>query len=132
MSEERNQNMTENEIIQYLKDNKKNGVAYHFMPEEVKTWCDSHIKDLLYFDYDNDSFEAYYEASIICENEVVALSDDYTKPVPIINLKLNIDELKIIKYVLEEGLDWDLFENDKKSIFAMLDKINALILIREL
>lgn len=31
--------MKENEIIQYLKNNRSKGVAFAFMPESVKEWC---------------------------------------------------------------------------------------------
>lgn len=31
--------MTENEIVQYLKENKNKGVMFTFMPKEVREWC---------------------------------------------------------------------------------------------
>lgn len=31
--------MTEQEIINFLKENKAKGVGFAFMPEEVKNWC---------------------------------------------------------------------------------------------
>lgn len=34
--------MSENEIIEYLKQNKEKGVAPAFMPQEVKDWCKKH------------------------------------------------------------------------------------------
>ena len=34
----------EDGIIQYLKDNKKEGRVFKFMPEEVRNWCNSNVK----------------------------------------------------------------------------------------
>lgn len=34
--------MTELEIINYLKENGTKGVAYGFMPQDVRKWCKDH------------------------------------------------------------------------------------------
>ena len=38
--------MTEQEVIEYLKNNRNNGVAFSFYPLEVKKWVKEHINDL--------------------------------------------------------------------------------------
>lgn len=35
--------MTEQEIIDYLKENKTRGVAFAFMPSEVQKWCENNL-----------------------------------------------------------------------------------------
>ena len=55
--------MTEQEIIDYLKENKNKGVAFAFMPEDVKEWCrnryDRSIFMTPYEDYATGSAEEY-------------------------------------------------------------------------
>lgn len=46
--------MTENQIIQYLRDNKLNGVAFCFMPKEVQAWCKNNYHSKLFFYYNLD------------------------------------------------------------------------------
>lgn len=38
--------MTEQEIIEYLKENKNKGVAFGFMPEEVQIWAKNNSREL--------------------------------------------------------------------------------------
>lgn len=72
--------MTEQEIINVLKENKTKGVAYTFMPEDVRDWVHDHFKEpkLLYL-------APYGKWDLFCEaddfddydNVVFALPDDY-------------------------------------------------------
>lgn len=39
--------MTELEIVDFLKDNKKLGICFLYMPEEVRNWCEKHMKDVV-------------------------------------------------------------------------------------
>lgn len=66
--------MTEQEIIDYLKNNKNEGRIISFMPEEVKRWCEEHIKELLVW----QSHRWYkFDAVDICTDDAVTLPDDY-------------------------------------------------------
>lgn len=47
--------MTEQEVIQYLRNNRKNGVAYGFMPVDVRRWCDKNRRSLTYFSLVDDN-----------------------------------------------------------------------------
>lgn len=71
--------MTEQEIVNVLKENKEKGVAYLFLPEEVKDWVSEHFAEpkLLYLNplgnwekFDVCSFDDY-------DNIVFALPADY-------------------------------------------------------
>lgn len=69
--------MTEQEIIEYLKKNKKEGRILAFMPEEVRKWCEEHIceehiKELLVW-----QSHRWYDAEDICTDDVVTLPDNY-------------------------------------------------------
>lgn len=66
--------MTEQEIIDYLKRNKKEGRILSFMPEEVKRWCEKHKKELLVWQ-SNSWYE--FDADDICTDDAVTLRDDY-------------------------------------------------------
>lgn len=71
--------MTEEEIIQYLKMNKKIGIVFKFMPEEVKDWCRKYSKKLYWYDTDtlvdcwsNGGFEKRLDG-----DKVYTLSEDF-------------------------------------------------------
>lgn len=64
--------MTEQEVIEYLKNNKNEGRIISFMPEEVKRWCEKHIKELLVW-----QSHRWYDAVDICTDDVVTLPIDY-------------------------------------------------------
>lgn len=74
--------MTEQEIIDYLKKNKKEGRILAFMPEEVRDWCEKHLcekhlKELLVW----QSHRWYkFDADDICTDDAVTLPDDYPYP----------------------------------------------------
>jgi hypothetical protein len=66
--------MTEQEIIDYLKKNKSEGRIISFMPEEVKRWCEEHLKELLVWQNHRwYKFDVVY----ISTNDAVTLPDDY-------------------------------------------------------
>ena len=73
--------MTEQEIINILKENKTKGVAYLFMPEEVSEWVWKHLTEprLLYLNPRGDweEFNARCTDDYEYENVVFALPDDY-------------------------------------------------------
>lgn len=121
--------MTEQEIVNYLKDNKTEGRIFLFMPEEVRKWCRKHYSSLHYYVYEDGIFETMNNSNgdDICDNEIIGLPDEYEIEVPIVFLKFNIEELEIIYHALNSGLDLDIFR-DKDNVFPVVDKIhNALL-----
>ena len=46
--------MTENEIIQYMKDNRKNGIIFALMPQIIQNWCIQN-ENKLPFEYFNNN-----------------------------------------------------------------------------
>ena len=74
--------MTENEIIQILKDNKEKGIGYRFLPEEVQKWIyDNFYKDyLVYFNYQG-KWVSIDETNLIntsnYQNHIFSLSEDF-------------------------------------------------------
>ena len=121
--------MTEQEIIEYLKGNKKEGRIFLFMPEEVRRWCRKHYSSLHYYVYEDGIFESMVisNGDEICDNEIIGLPDNYEIEVPTVFLKFNLEELKLIDHALNEGLDLDIFR-DKDILFPIVYKIhNALM-----
>jgi len=116
--------MTEQEIVNYLKDNKTEGRIFLFMPEEVRKWCRKHYSSLHYYVYEDGIFESMNisNGDEICDNEIIALPDDYVIEVPTVFLKFNLEELKLIEHALNEGLDFDIYEN-KDIIIPLAVKI---------
>lgn len=68
--------MTTNEIIQYLKDNKYNCVAFKGMPSEVREWCRKSSGCLQFLDTSGSWNPAVFGKP--GENFVYCLSPDYT------------------------------------------------------
>lgn len=66
--------MTEQEIIEYLKENKNEGKILSFMPEEVRKWCEINKKELLVWQ-SNSWYK--FDADNICTDDAVTLPDDY-------------------------------------------------------
>lgn len=66
--------MTEQEIVDYLKKNKSEGRIISFMPDEVKRWCEEHLKELLV--WQSHRWHKFNNCDI-CRNDVVTLYDDY-------------------------------------------------------
>lgn len=48
--------MDENEIIEYLKDNRGKGVMFAFMPEAVRRWCHEHEDEPVFCFYSVNSW----------------------------------------------------------------------------
>lgn len=78
--------MNEKEIIEYLKQNKEKGIAFNFMPEEVKNWCKSNNADLMVYDDDWSTFDWFDKRHVYC------LPEDYK---PKQRLKPDWEEFKI-------------------------------------
>ena len=68
--------MTENEIINILKENKTKGIAFGFMPKEVKEWCSKNDSNLVYYSVNGTWFSGD-NRSIFDMNEIVALPDSF-------------------------------------------------------
>lgn len=72
--------MNEQEVIDFLKNNKTKGIAVAFLPTEVRQWCCDHSSSLIYFQKnnvwnDNSASDVLFEA-----NEIVALPEDFKLP----------------------------------------------------
>lgn len=69
--------MNENEIISYLKENRKNGVIYDFMPSDVRCWCSEHRDESIFYFY-STGYGWHYRCSIDCNGtSVYTLPEDY-------------------------------------------------------
>lgn len=71
--------MTEQEIINILKENKDKGIAYLFLPEEVWNWIEENFNDqkLMYLK-PNGRWEFFSETDFDdYDNVIFALPDDY-------------------------------------------------------
>lgn len=69
--------MTEQDIVKYLKQNKEKGVAFAFMPEEVKAWCEKN-KDKQIFKSFNDYDWGCETGAIHCYGDYIyTLSENY-------------------------------------------------------
>ena len=76
--------MTESEIVDFLKDNKKNGIAFAFMPEEVRNWMKTQsITNFNIYGYDSMTHECKWheitnpDYKINYENDVYCLKQEY-------------------------------------------------------
>ena len=77
--------MTEQEIINYLKENKNKGVAFGFMPKDVKDWLEDNKKLLedallIYKDTDLGWYKARYKARIdnlFINTHILAIDDSF-------------------------------------------------------
>jgi len=74
--------MTEQEIVQILKDNKEKGIGYNFLPEEVQKWIYENFykKILVYFDYQG-KWTSIDETNLIDTSEylnhIFSLTEDF-------------------------------------------------------
>ena len=129
ISKKGEKHMNEQEIVNYLKDNKTEGRIFLFMPEEVRKWCRKHYSSLHYYVYEDGIFESMNisNGDEICDNEIIGLPDEYEIEVPTVFLKFNLEELRILEHALNEGLDLDIFEN-KDIVFPVTDKVCHAIL----
>lgn len=94
--------MTEQEIIKYLKENRTKGVAFNFMPEEVKHWCGYNSADKIFNVYNGLCLEPG-SVNRFDGRYVYYLSEDY--------------ELKH-----EFKPDWQEFNIDEDGYFEFEDK----------
>lgn len=72
--------MTENEIIQILKDNKEKGIAFGFLPDEVIQFALKHKENLKFHDDEGfwiDMECQYKEGYEISIHEIVCLTEDF-------------------------------------------------------
>lgn len=68
--------MTEQEIVNYLKENKNKGVAFSFMPQEVRDWCEDHKNNTIFCAYWQNGWCEGIDINCYA-HEVYALPDDY-------------------------------------------------------
>lgn len=101
--------MTEQEIIEYLKKNKKEGRILSFMPKEVREWCEEHKKELLVW-----QSECWYkfDADDICSDDAVTLPDDY----------------KVKEESKGEWVEFDIDKNGDFEISGITDDKNITII----
>lgn len=69
--------MTEKEIIQYLKDNKKNGIIYAFMPEDVKNWIQQKCFNVELLIWCNSDWEVLHGDETFDEDRLIALPENF-------------------------------------------------------
>ena len=72
--------MTENEIIQILKDNERNGIAFGFLPDEVIQFALKHKENLKFYDSEGfwiDTECQHKEGYKISVYEIVCLNEDF-------------------------------------------------------
>jgi hypothetical protein len=94
--------MEEKEVIQYLKDNMKKGISFHFMPKEVQDWITKNYRDCAYLNDDGIWDRATNHVSDINDiwaSDVYALIEGY-EPKP-----------------EEPKGEWVEFEINQKGIF---------------
>ena len=100
--------MTEQEIIDYLKNNKKEGRILAFMPEEVKEWCEKHREEL--FVWRSHRWSVFEDAVNICTSDAVTLPDDY-------KVKEEPEGGEWVEFDIDKNGDFDVcgIANDKNS-----------------
>lgn len=105
--------MTEKEIIDVLKANIEEGVAFHFLADEIKDWVKKHIHEVVIFNGTDDNKAEYWGNVVngiapLTEFSVVALRDDYG---------------------LKEG-KWVDFDIDEEGFFKVSNRYNTSIPFR--
>lgn len=73
--------MTEQEIISCLKENRKKGVAFAFMPSEVQEWCAKHFSERIFYIVDEGKWGCK-ETSIMCSPDSLYCLDADYEPEP--------------------------------------------------
>lgn len=117
--------MTEQEIVEYLKENKHKGVGFAFMPNAVKEWCKVHRDENLFIVYRGGIWDI---DSCTCRNfnGIYSLQDDYEqKP----EFKAHYEEFEIDKegfFRIMKGSDIIYYHwfNWQKFIRENFDKYN--------
>jgi hypothetical protein len=68
--------MTEEEIVQYLKTNRNIGVAFRFMPEEVRRWCNENTFDVEYYSSLDGWKKIHNPELLFTPTDIVCLPED--------------------------------------------------------
>lgn len=70
--------MTEKEIIEFLKKNEINHIAFSFMPLEVQSWCLKHKDEEIFQVIDTEVWNAVSNnRNLVREIQVICLTEDY-------------------------------------------------------
>lgn len=69
--------INEQAIIKYLKENKYKGVAFGFMPQDVKDWCLKHRFDKFLNVFDDDAWIVPDSALLCYSSDIYCLPEDY-------------------------------------------------------
>ena len=109
--------MIESEIVDFLKDNKKNGIAFAFMPEEVRNWMKTQsITNFNIYGYDSMTHECKWheitnpDYKINYENDVYCLNQNY-------ELKSENKTGEWVEFDIDKNGDFEVcgIANDKNS-----------------
>lgn len=69
--------MTEKEIVDYLKENRTKGVAFGFMPKEVRNWCKKNILDINFYNQDEGWKTILNPQPEILKTDIFSLPEDF-------------------------------------------------------
>lgn len=69
--------MTEQEIITYLKENRKRGVAFAFMSSEVQEWCRKHFSERIFYIVDDGAWSRKETSILCCPDSIYCIDKDY-------------------------------------------------------
>lgn len=103
--------MTENEIINHLKENKNKGIAIGFLPKEVREWV--YIPPISIFRFFDGKEWIKLEKPFIRDNDIICLPDNY--------------ELKKIEKT-GEWIDFDINKNGDFEISGIENDKNITII----
>lgn len=68
--------MNETEIVEYLKENRNKGIAFDFMPNEVRNWCSEHRDEEIFSIFHHSNWNG--KCGICCrDNAIYCLVEDY-------------------------------------------------------
>lgn len=70
--------MTEQEIVDFLKNNREKGIPYDFCPDEVQSWIDIHWEVLLEYSSRYKCWNSHIDNdATVSSNGIYCLPDDY-------------------------------------------------------
>lgn len=98
--------MTEQEIISYLKENRKKGTAFAFMPEDVQKWCEEHCDETIFHIF-SDTWLTL-KSTIFCEPQGIYCLPTAYKPEP------------------EFEPDWEEFPIDTEGFFCVRKGVDSI------
>lgn len=120
--------MNEQEIVDYLKQNREKGVVYDFMPSDVRCWCSEHRDEFIFNFYSTGcGWHDKNKYSIDCNgSSVYCLPEDYEPEPP---FKAHYEEFDIDKagfFYVKKGSDLIYYHwfNWQKFIRENFDKYN--------